>query len=331
MKRAWARFPIIGGMTPIQPLPRLARLLGIKSLWIKRDDLTGLAFGGNKLRKLEYLIGEALEEGCDLVLTGGSPQSNHARLTTAVANKAGLEIWLFFAGSKMGLQQGNLLLNQIMGAEMTLTGVYGSKALLRVMEEKADEARKAGRKPYVIPVGGSTPAGDYGYFRAWQELEKQCGSCQLAPFDEIYVAVGTGGTLAGLLAGILLHSQETDLMGISVWKKREPLQSDIHTCTTHLLKWMGEGEVTVSMDKIKLFDQYIGKKYGVPSQSGNEAIRLLAQTEGIFVDPVYTGKALAGLINRARQGLLKEKHVLFWHTGGTPALFTHHESLLDEK
>lgn len=331
MQHALQRYPIIGGVTPIQPLPRLARHLGIKSLWIKRDDLTGLAFGGNKLRKLEYLIGEALAEDCDLVLTGGSPQSNHARLTTAVANKAGLETWLCFAGTKTGVRQGNLLLNHIMGARLISTGVYGSEALLRTMEEKATAAKKAGRKPYVIPVGGSTPVGDYGYFYAWQELRQQLSSHQQAPFDKIYVAAGTGGTLAGLLAGILLFPQETDLIGISVWKKHESIQTDIYNCTAQLLKWMNRGEVTVSMDQIKLFDRYIGQKYGLPSRSGNEAIRLLAQLEGIFVDPIYTGKALAGLIDHARKGLLKEKHVLFWHTGGTPALFTHYESLLNKE
>ncbi len=328
MQRVLQRFPIVGGMTPIEPLSRMARYLGIKSLWIKRDDLTRLAFGGNKLRKLEYLIGEALVEGCDLVMTGGSPQSNHARLTTAAANKAGLETWLCFAGAKMGDRQGNLLLNHILGARMVSAGVYGSEALLRVMEKKAAAAKKAGRNPYVIPVGGSTPVGDYGYLKAWQELEQQRSLYQLEPFDEIYVAAGTGGTLAGLLAGNLLFPQKTKLIGISVWKKRESIQTDIYNLTNHLLRWMKQKKTTVSMEKIKLFDQYIGEKYGVPSKGGNEAICLLAQTEGILVDPIYTGKALAGLIDHARQGLLKEKHVLFWHTGGTPALFTHHESLL---
>ncbi|MGA8943867.1 MAG: D-cysteine desulfhydrase family protein [Thermoactinomyces sp.] len=325
------RFPIIGGTTPLQPLPRLARHLEIKSLWIKRDDLTGLAFGGNKLRKLEYLIGEALAKSCDLVLTGGSPQSNHARLTTAVANKAGLETWLCFAGTKTGVRQGNLLLNHIMGARMIYSGVYGSESLLRAMEEKAAQAREEGRRPYVIPVGGSTPVGDYGYVQAWQELEQQRSIYQLDPFDEIYVAAGTGGTLAGLLAGNHLFPQESFLIGISVWKKRESIQTDIYNSTTHLLKWLKQEKGNVSMDKIRLFDQYIGEKYGVPSEGGNEAIRLLARLEGIFVDPVYTGKALAGLIDRARQGLLKDKNVLFWHTGGTPALFTHHKSFLQDE
>jgi D-cysteine desulfhydrase family pyridoxal phosphate-dependent enzyme len=323
-------FVILDGFTPLEPLPRLAEHLGLKSLWIKRDDLTGLMFGGNKLRKLEYLIGDALAKGCDLVITGGSPQSNHARLTAAVANKAGMETWLCFAGRHMGMRQGNLLLNHIMGATMFTTGVYGSKNLYQAMKEKAAEAEKEGKKPYTIPVGGSTPVGDYGYLRAWRELEEQREKKQLPPFDEIYVAAGSGGTIAGLLAGIHLYPQKTKLMGISVWESKETLYQEIRNFTSQLLSWVGHDQ-SVSMDALKLFDQYIGKKYGVPSKDGNEAIRLLARLEGIMADPVYTGKALSGLIDRSRKGLLKDKHVLFWHTGGTPAVFTHASSLSQDE
>lgn len=326
MSHAMKHFAILDGFTPLEPLPRLAEHLGIKSLWIKRDDLMGLMFGGNKLRKLEYLMGEALAKGCDLVITGGSPQSNHARLTTAVANKAGLETWLCFAGRHMGMRQGNLLLNHIMGATMISTGVYGSENLFQAMKDKALEAQKAGRKPYIIPVGGSTPAGDYGYLRAWKELEKQREMKNIPPFDEAYVAAGTGGTIAGLLAGIHMFPQKTKLAGISVWESKETLYKEIRHFTTGLLQWLGHDKTDVSMEPLKLYDQYIGKKYGVPSEAGNEAIRLLARLEGIMVDPVYTGKALSGLIDRAKQGLLKDKHVLFWHTGGTPAVFTHASS-----
>ena len=331
MSHTMKHFAILDGFTPLEPLPRLAKHLGMKSLWIKRDDLTGLMFGGNKLRKLEYLMGEALAEGCDLVITGGSPQSNHARLTTAVANKAGLKTWLCFAGRHMGMRQGNLLLNHVMGATMISTGVYGSENLLQVMKEKAAEAEKGGRKPYTIPVGGSTPTGDYGYLRAWKELEDQRAMKNIPPFDEIYVAAGTGGTIAGLLAGIHVRPQKTTLVGISVWESKETLHKEIHDYTSQLLEWLGHDKTDVSMDPLKLYDQYIGKKYGVPSEAGNEAIRLLARLEGIMVDPVYTGKALSGLIDRARQGLLKDKHVLFWHTGGTPAVFTHASSLSQDE
>lgn len=185
MRDPFPFFPILWGETPLTPLPRFAEKLGVKSCWIKRDDLTGIAFGGNKLRKLEFLIGQALLEGCDLIITGGSPQSNHARLTAAAANRAGLETWLCFAGKRLGEVQGNLLLDQLLDAKLFLTGQYGSQGLLRAMEEKAEEAEKQGRKPFVIPVGGSTPIGDYGYLKAWRELEKQRENPKIPPFDEI--------------------------------------------------------------------------------------------------------------------------------------------------
>ena len=147
-----SRVSLLWGETPVHPLPRFAEAVGLKSCWIKRDDLTGIAFGGNKLRKLEYLLGDALSKGCDLLITGGSPQSNHARLTAAVARKAGMDAWLCFSGKDPGEVQGNLLLDKLFGATIHMTGRYGSEALLSAMEELAREAEKQGRKPYVIPV-----------------------------------------------------------------------------------------------------------------------------------------------------------------------------------
>jgi D-cysteine desulfhydrase family pyridoxal phosphate-dependent enzyme len=320
------RFPILWGETPLLPLPRFAEAIGAKSIWIKRDDLTGFAFGGNKLRKLEFLIGEALKQGCDLIITGGSPQSNHARLTVAAANKAGLDTWLCFAGNRWGSVQGNLLLDHLLGAACFLTGAYGSDGLLQAMEEKAEDARRQGRKPYVIPVGGSTETGDYGYFLAWEELERQRKQQNLPPFDEIYLPVGTGGTLAGLACGRGCDAAGTHLVGISVWLPKEKAEQEVKRLGSKLMRKIG-GEREYSLEPIRILDAYIGRKYGVPSDEGMEAIRLLAQTEGVFVDPVYTGKALAGLIDQVKNGIAGEKHLLFWHTGGTPALFTHASSL----
>jgi D-cysteine desulfhydrase family pyridoxal phosphate-dependent enzyme len=325
VQSTFPRFPILWGETPLEPLPRFAEAIGAKSVWVKRDDLTGLAFGGNKLRKLEYLLGEAQAEGCDLVITGGSPQSNHARLTAAAARKAGMEVWLCFAGKRWGEWQGNLLLDHIMGSKCYLTGAYGSDGLFLAMQKKAEEARSQGKKPYVIPVGGSTGTGDFGYFRAWKEMERQRERLHLPLFDEIYVAVGTGGTLAGLLCGQMLAQVDTWLIGISVWESKQWVETEIRRLAGQLLRKIGK-ETEVSLDAVKIFDDYIGRKYGVPSLDGNEAIRLLAQTEGLFADPVYTGKALAGLIDRVRSGQAKGKNILFWHTGGTPALFTHASS-----
>lgn len=326
MNPLFPRFSLLHQETPVHPLPRFAQKIGVANCWIKRDDLIPVGLGGNKVRKLEFLLGDALAKGCDLVITGGSPQSNHARLTAACAAKAGLETWLCFAGRTQGVFQGNLLLDQLFGAKCFVTGVYGSEALLKEMNRLAEEAKHQGRNPYVIPVGGSTPVGDYGYVIAWQEWERQQSEYQLPPIDEIYLAVGTGGTLAGLIVGQALSAtQHSRLIGISVWLSREEATNEVKRFSFELFHKLGKRE-EISWDKVEIFDQYIGKKYGVPSKEGLEAIRLLAQTEGILVDPIYTGKALAGLIDQAKQRDLRDKHILFWHTGGTPAVFTHASS-----
>ena len=322
-----SRVSLLWGETPVHPLPRFAEAVGLKSCWIKPDDLTGIAFGGNKLRKLEYLLGDALSKGCDLLITGGSPQSNHARLTAAVARKAGMDAWLCFSGKDPGEVQGNLLLDKLFGATIHMTGRYGSEALLSAMEELAREAEKQGRKPYVIPVGGSTPIGDYGYTRAWEEWRRQADRLGLSPVDYLVVPVGTGGTLAGLAVGKRLSPAPVRLVGFSVWLKASEARAETLRLERSLLSTLGvgggeEGDYLV-------LDEYAGPKYGVPSREGMEAIRLLARTEGILVDPVYTAKALAGVIDLARRGEWRGKRVLFWHTGGTPALFTHAKTLAD--
>ncbi|PTX59930.1 D-cysteine desulfhydrase [Melghirimyces profundicolus] len=316
------RFPLLWGETPLEPLPRLAARIGVKALWIKRDDLTGVALGGNKLRKLEYLLGEAKSGDCDLIITGGSPQSNHARLTAGAARKAGLETWLCFAGRHRGKEQGNLFLDRLFGATTFLTGVYGSRNLLVEMEKKAAIARDRGRKPYVIPVGGSTPTGDYGYVEAWREWRSQVSRRNLPSIDTVVLAAGSGGTLAGLLAGKTILPAPVHLIGVSVWQKEPVLREEVIGLANGVLKRMDRPE-RVNEGEVHVTDRYIGPKYGVPSEGGIRAIRLLAETEGLLADPVYTGKALHGLIDLARRENWTDKSVLFWHTGGSPALFTH--------
>lgn len=323
METHLSRYPLMWGETPLHRLYGLERVAGLEECWVKRDDLTGIAFGGNKVRKLEYLLGDALAKGCDTVITGGSPQSNHARLTAACARRVGLEPWLCFAGKHMGIQQGNLLLDHILGAKMKTTGMYGSEPLLEEMEKWADEARRSGKKPYVIPVGGSTPVGDYGYKRAWDVLLDQLVQEEAQP-ESIVLAVGSGGTLAGLLTGKVLRPAPIELIGISVWLKADELTREVVRMANDLLAFLGSDR-RLSPADVHIEDGYIGKKYGVPSEAGNEAIRLLARSEGLFADPIYTGKALAGLLDMVSRGKISSR-VLFWHTGGTPALFTHAHS-----
>ncbi|MFC4078063.1 1-aminocyclopropane-1-carboxylate deaminase/D-cysteine desulfhydrase [Salinithrix halophila] len=324
MSIPFPRVQLLWGETPLHPLPRLAAAAGLPEIWVKRDDLTGTALGGNKLRKLEFLLGEAKETGCDLVITGGSPQSNHARLTAGAARRVGLDAWLCFAGDRMGTGQGNLLLDRLFGAQCFLTGVYGSEALEEAMEAKAEEVRSQGRRPFVIPVGGSTPAGDYGYVLAWKEWaaqQRQSGSS----IDTIWLSAGTGGTMAGLLAGRALSPLPVNIRGISAWLGAAELRRQVARLANQLLERLGS-EKRVQEREVEVSDGYIGRKYGAPSEEGNRAIRLLAETEGLVVDPVYTGKALAGMMDLASSS----ERALFWHTGGSPAVFTHGSTLWRE-
>jgi D-cysteine desulfhydrase family pyridoxal phosphate-dependent enzyme len=326
----YPRFPLLWGPTPLHPLPRLAKRLQVGQLWVKRDDLTGVALGGNKVRKLEFLLGEAQAVGCDLVITGGSPQSNHARLTAGAARQAGMDAWLVFAGGRYGKVQGNLLLDRLMGARCFLSGVYGSSALLEVMEEKAREAAASGRRPFVVPVGGSTARGDYGYVLAVEECREQMKKQALPPFDRVVVAVGSGGTLAGLLVGKRRFPDwAKKVVGVSVWMKGEELTGEVSRLTDHLTHLLGMDPI--SQEEIEVTDVHVGRGYGRLTDDGRRAISLLAETEGLFADPVYTGKALAGLIASAEREDWSQKRVLFWHTGGAPGIFTHAAGLLDNE
>ncbi|MDR6224477.1 1-aminocyclopropane-1-carboxylate deaminase/D-cysteine desulfhydrase [Desmospora profundinema] len=327
-REIYPRFPLLWGPTPLHPLPRLAERVGVGELWVKRDDLTGVALGGNKVRKLEFLLGEAKEAGCDLVITGGSPQSNHARLTAGAARQAGMDAWLVFAGDRFGKEQGNLLLDRLTGARCFLSGVYGSSALLEAMEEKAREAAASGRRPFVVPVGGSTVRGDYGYVLAAEECADQMTEQNLPPFDRVVLAVGSGGTLAGLLVGkYRFPGWAEQILGVSVWMKQADVARVVFQLAANLTQVLGMDDIPQA--EIHVTDDQVGRGYGRPTEEGKRAIRLLAETEGLFVDPVYSGKALAGLIDQAEQEDWSDKRVLFWHTGGAPGLFTHASALLD--
>jgi D-cysteine desulfhydrase family pyridoxal phosphate-dependent enzyme len=278
---------------------------------VKRDDQTGLALGGNKARKLEHLCAEALALGCDTLVTGGGPQSNHCRMTAAAANRLGLACHLALAGEAPDIPTGNLLLDHLLGAELHATGARGYYEIEASIEAVAEEVRAAGGRPYAIPVGGASVTGALGYVDAARELAGQLAE----PVDWIVVADGSGGTHAGLLAGL---DGPTLILGVDVGT-RPDLDERVPELAEATAKAIGRP----SPDRpIHVDHTRFGAGYGKPTPECLEAIRAAARLEGLILDPVYTGKAMAGLIGWIREGRLTDgQSVLFWHTGGAPALF----------
>ncbi|GAX90933.1 1-aminocyclopropane-1-carboxylate deaminase/D-cysteine desulfhydrase [Effusibacillus lacus] len=307
--------------TPMHRLHRLSEAFGTE-VWIKRDDMTGdMATAGNKIRKLEYLLADALQKGADCVVTTGGPQSNHTRAVTALAVRLGMESVIVAAGRDPGTRRANLLMNELMGARILFSETYSpadqEAALLRTCRELAAQ----GRKPYLIPVGGSNGLGTLGYIRAYEEMSRQREDGGLQ-FDWIFVTVGSGGTYAGLLLGQYLTSskqtQPEKIVGISTWLNRNDSIRLVASCLTEAADWIG-GSPPVSP---YIEDSYLGKGYGVPTEGCLEAIALLARTEGIFLDHVYTGKTMAALLDYIKKGVVRPAdRVLFWHTGGATGIF----------
>jgi D-cysteine desulfhydrase family pyridoxal phosphate-dependent enzyme len=300
--------------TPVEALPALTRLLDGPTLLVKRDDQTGLAFGGNKTRKLEFLVADALARGADLLITGGAAQSNHCRQTAAAAAKFGLDCTLVLAGDPPDHASANLILDQLLGADLVWTTNNTRDATMARMEE---EARSAGRTPCLIPYGGSNEIGALGYVFAMEELLKQGHQP-----DWIVVASSSGGTQAGLTVGARLFGYQGRILGISIDKPEVELSRDIVAdLATRTARHLGE-DIRFSASDILANDRYLGGGYGVMGELEIEAIHLFARTEALLLDPVYTGRAAAGLLDRIRDGFFKrEDTVLFWHTGGTPVLF----------
>lgn len=318
------RVPLGFFPTPISELPRLTRLLDGPSLWIKRDDLTGLATGGNKTRKLEYLIADALKLGATTVITAGAAQSNHARQTAAAAAQYGLQCILVLRPMAPPAVTGNLLLDHLLGARIRWTG---DRDTGEAMAEVAAEERSAGREPYIIPVGGSNPIGAGAYVAAMLELTKQALENELR-IDHIVMASGSGGTQAGMVVGARAHNFEGRILGVSVSAPAEGLSSVVCDLAERTNKHL-DLRFSIEPETIHVTDEYLGEGYGVLSDADREAVQLAARTEGILLDPVYTGRAMAGLIDLIRRGeFSREETVLFWHTGGTPGLYAHSEGLL---
>ena len=324
------RFPRIPlaepSATPLEHLPQLSSQLR-REIFIKRDDILGPGLGGNKTRKLEYLLAEAKQSGMSKVVTFGGLQSNHARITAAAARKLGLEPHLFYFEARPKRLTGNLLLNQLMGAHMYFIPLgAGGDGTLRVTLETTNWLvhllawLRLGRH-YFIPVGGHSGRGCLGYVRAAVEIESQARALGLEK-AHLVLAAGTGGTLAGLLAGLTLMDSSLSLLGIDVGKLWKGFSTSIARLTGEICEHLGAKRTFKPAEIPLLEGVYSAPKYGVPSPGCQDAIRRLARAEGILLDPVYTGKAFAGLLDLAEKGRLGSKEpIIFLHTGGLPALF----------
>jgi D-cysteine desulfhydrase len=305
-------------------LKNLSGFLGGPRILVKRDDLTGLATGGNKTRKLEYLIADALGQGAQTVITTGAPQSNHARQTAAAAARCGLSSVLVLSSMAPDIITGNLLIDELVGARIRWAG---DRDRYTVMEEVAREEMAAGRKSYIIPVGGSNAIGASAYVQAMDEVARQALDMGTS-LDHIVLASGSGGTQAGMIVGARALNFQGRILGISVGAPAEALGRTIgdlaQLTTTHLgLRF------EIAQDAVHVNDDYVGEGYSVMGEAEREAIRLVARKEGLLLDPVYTGRAMAGLIDLIGKGeFSRSETVLFWHTGGTPALFAYADQLL---
>lgn len=310
--------------TPVEELPRLARALGLRRLLVKRDDLTGLAGGGNKTRKLEFSVAEALRQGADTLVTLGAVQSNHARQTAAAAARCGLGCVLVLGGLPPSAERGNLLLDRLLGAEVVFSG---ERTREDVAAQVVAARRSGGRRPYLIPVGASDEVGAAGFVAALEELQGQLESQRL-PLDRVIVASSSFGTQAGLCLAAAALGFRPQIVGIAIDARLAELQAGVADIARRTARRLGL-DTSVDPGQVIAFDRYLGGGYAVLGEAEQEAISLAARHEGLLLDPVYTGRAMAGLIDLARRGDIgKDETVLFWHTGGTPALHAYADQLL---
>lgn len=309
--------------TPLEPLKRLSEALGGPEIWIKRDDCTGLSTGGNKTRKLEFLMGEAIAKGADTVVTQGATQSNHARQTAAAAAKLGLACHVLLenrTGSNKTdyLANGNVLLDHLHGA--TVEHRPGGGNMNVEVEKVAERLRGDGKNAYGIPGGGSNPTGALGYANCALELVSQLNELGLG-CDYLVHGTGSAGTQAGLLAGLGILNSPIKVQGFSVRAPKAAQEEAVYTLAAATAEKIGVPGA-VKREAVIADDAYVGEGYGIPAPSTIEAVRMLAELEGILLDPVYTGKGMAGLIDYVRKGQFKKSEkIVFLHTGGSAALF----------
>lgn len=318
---SYARTPLGFFPTPVEALPRLGMQLGI-DLSIKRDDFSGFGGGGNKVRKLEYLVAEALAQQAKVLITTGGHQSNHARMVAAAACKFGMRAVLILRGNAPAEYQGNLLLDRLFGAEFEFLPPDEYFTLIDGrMTAHAEAARARGETPYVIPLGGASGLGALGYVRAVDELAAQYKASGAPPPELIVLPVGSGGTMAGLEVGVRRRWKATRVLGISVSRDSKWFQERISTIANETAAMVDVADRWAPAD-IQVADGYVGPGYGVPSEGSIRWIRAAARSEGVLLDPVYTGKAMDGLAGCIAAGrVARGTRVLFIHCGGGPSLY----------
>lgn len=321
------------GETPIEHLRNFSKAVGGPEIHIKRDDLLGLTSGGNKTRKLEFLVADALSKGADTLITCGAVQSNHCRLTLSAAVKEGLKCRLVLeervAGSYRVDASGNNFLFRLLGVEK-ITVVPGGSNMMDEMNKVADELAREGRRGYIIPGGGSNPIGATGYVACAQEIQAQLFNKGL-DIERLITPSGSTGTQAGLVVGFAGCNMNIPIVGIGVSRDKEIQESMVFDLAKRCAEHVGV-KSDIPREAVTCFGDYWRPKYSVPNKKMVEAVNLLAKTEGILLDPVYTGKAMAGLIDLSRKGYFKKgEKVLFLHTGGSPALYAYMKSILGEK
>ena len=309
-----ARISIAHLPTPIDELPRLSKLLGGPRLLVKRDDQTGLAFGGNKTRKLEFLIAEAQAQDAKMLISAGAVQSNHCRQTAAAAARFGFKCVLVLTGEKPDKPSANLLLDQLFGVEIVWVADRADRD--RILGETYQAARAEGKQPYLVPYGGSSTTGALGYVFAMDEFVRQNVSA-----DWIVFGTSSGGTHAGLMLGQRLFEYSGKVLGISIDEPEDQLRANVSRLASDTSERLGE-RIVFTPEDVMANSQYCTAGYGVLTDAEREAVHLFARHEGMLLDPVYTGRAAAGMIDLIRKGFFrKDETILFWNTGGQPALF----------
>jgi L-cysteate sulfo-lyase len=322
------RVPLAHLPTPLEHMPRLSKHLGGPDIYVKRDDCTGLASGGNKTRKLEFSMAEALQQGADTIVTVGAVQSNHVRQAAAAAAKLGLKCEVLLEHrvtdpSEPYATSGNVLLDKILGAN--LREYPGGTDFDAALHDVAEEVGAAGGSPYIIPGGASTKVGALGYVNCVIELLEQIDA-QGLDIAHIVTATGSAGTQAGLIVGLKAMQSDIPLLGIGVNIPREAQEEKVFKLACETAEYIGKPGCVAREDVVANCD-YVGDGYGVPTESMNEAVLMLARYEGLLFDPVYSGKGLAGMIDLIRKGSLASGNIVFLHTGGSAALFAYADQL----